>query len=670
MAGVAPQQRGGSNATTIGMVVAIVLAVLFLAALIWMFIQQEDLKRAADQATAARARMAASGDENAARQMFPDAAGAGKTLIGEMNKGISALCARLSGDPGSTPQIALGKLDTVLQTIADEGKIAKPELVSATGGAATIIESLYRLYVDELDASGRATEDLARANAKLDEKSQAFIQLDSTFQQELNKLKTQVESLQTAKTEFERVKSGEVEALAQQISEKQESLNSMRVARSELVNTFREEYGRLEGLLGEQREALKELRGPGAQGAQELALARKPIGRVLRALPGDSLVHIDLGRRDNVTLGMTFSVYSADERVPADGRGKANIEVVSLGERTAECRVTTPPSPDDPILEGDAVGNIILSRNKAKKPQFCIVGEFDVDYDGHVDLRGREAIAALVHRYGGEVVDEVTAFTDYVVLGLEPSGTAYPMPAAAESRAPAEAAGAAEEAEESEADEDETEAADEEGDEEEEADDETAGDEDETEAADEEGTEEEEADDEEAGGEEADDDEAGDAEASDEEAGEDEEADEDEAEEVDESDAAKDESTNEEDAADKEDAGDEEEEATEDDEAEEADDEAAQEGEEEEVAAATGTPAERRGSVLYAPPQTAMQIERPREVDPTKLPRARRLLSERERYDLAVRRAEMFSIPRLPQDRFLNFVGIEPGPSAARRLQP
>jgi len=613
MAGVAPQQRGGSNATTIGMVVAIVLAVLFLAALIWMFIQQEDLKRAAEQATAARARMAASGDENAARQMFPDAAGAGKTLIGEMNKGINVLCSRLSGDPSNTPQIALGKLDTVLQTIADEGKIDKPELVGTAGGAAAIIENLYRLYLDQLAASERAAEDLARANTRLDEKSQAFIQLDATFQQELNKLKAQVESLQTAKSEFERVKSSEVEALAQQISEKQESLNSMRVARSELVNTFREEYGRLEGLLGEQREALKELRGPGARGAQELALARKPIGRVLRALPGDSLVHIDLGRRDNVTLGMTFSVYSADERVPADGRGKANIEVVSLGERTAECRVTTPPSPDDPILEGDAVGNIILSRNKAKKPQFCIVGEFDVDYDGHVDLRGREAIAALVHRYGGEVVDEVTAFTDYVVLGLEPSSTAYPTPAAAESRAPAEAAGAAEETEESEADEDETEAADEEGAEEEEADDEEAGD-----------------------------DEAEEAEASDEEAGEDEEADESEYE----SDADEEESA--------------------DDEAEEADDAS---DEEEEVAATTGSPTERLGSVLYAP-QAAMQIERPQAVDPTKLPRQRRLLSERERYDLAVRRAEMFSIPRLPQDRFLNFVGIEPGPSAARRLQP
>src|SRR5262249_11142517 len=144
------------------------------------------------------------------------------------------------------------------------------------------------------------------------------------------------------------------------------------------------------------KQALATLRGPPAVGAGELAVARNPVGKVMRALPGDSLVHIDLGREDNVTLGMTFTVYSADERVPIDGRGKASIEVVSLGRKTAECRVTAPPAPSDPILEGDRVGNIVLAREKGRKPRFCIVGGFDVDMDGTVDANGSTVVASLV----------------------------------------------------------------------------------------------------------------------------------------------------------------------------------------------------------------------------------------------------------------------------------
>ena len=54
MAGVAPQHRAGSNATTVGMVVAIVVAVALLGVLIWMFTQQETLRETADRADRAR----------------------------------------------------------------------------------------------------------------------------------------------------------------------------------------------------------------------------------------------------------------------------------------------------------------------------------------------------------------------------------------------------------------------------------------------------------------------------------------------------------------------------------------------------------------------------------------------------------------------------------------
>src|SRR5207237_406231 len=81
----------------------------------------------------------------------------------------------------------------------------------------------------------------------------------------------------------------------------------------------------LDKTLREQQKKIGQVAGPGPEGAQPLAVARAPVGRVLRALPGNSIVHIDLGRENHVSLGMNFAVYSSDRRVPESGRGKANI---------------------------------------------------------------------------------------------------------------------------------------------------------------------------------------------------------------------------------------------------------------------------------------------------------------------------------------------------------
>lgn len=322
----------------------------------------------------------------------------------------------------------------------------------------------------------------------------------------------------------------------------------------------------------------------------------------MRALPGDSLVHIDLGREDNVRLGMSFSVYSAEERIPADGRGKAHIEVVSVDRRTAECRVTTPPSPDNPILEGDSIGNIVLSRDRSKKQRFCIVGQFDIDFDGTADVRGPEAIAALVKRYGGEVVDHVDATTDYVVVGLEPPNA--PSNLTLEGRRGAE----------------------------EPIEDATASDE----SADEYSE---------------------DADVSDDE---DESSD-------DEEDVAPDDSDDEDANADDADA--EEDDASDDENSDDFDDEDA-ESDEEGIPAGDEDPSDDEpqaaGSAAAAP--SVPTIARNPVVDPTRSPRLRRAMSERDRYDEAIYRARMFSIPRLPQDRFFNFVGLESGREAARAL--
>ncbi len=569
MAGVAPQ-RGGSNASTIGMVVSIVVAAIMAGLSIWQFTNQESLRTAADQATAAKTKLAKGNDESVARQLVPDAGAAGKSVVGELNRALQMASGRLSGNQNDPPSVALTKLDGALKKIVEAGKIDSPDKISPALGAVGIIENLHEMYAGEKDARQKAEAAQDKALADLKGAIDRNEAIDKELRDQLAAINAKVDELQNAKSEFEKIKSGEVEKLAAQIGEKRDELDAMRRDTASMRRKLIEELSHREALLDEQKAALASLRGPGAEGAQELAVARNPVGTILRALPGDSLVHIDLGRRDRVVLGLTFSVYSGVARVPSDGRGKGLVEVVSVGERTSECRVISVPSPDDPILEGDKVGNIVLSRDRSKKQRFVVIGKFDIDFDGTPDLRGADSIKALIKRFGGEIVDRVDASTDYVVLGTEPSPPEDTLLASA----------AADDADTAKADEP---------------------------AA---------------------------AESSDEGPSDAADSDEDSSDES----ADSDESSGEEDVTDND---------------ESSGDEAA----------------EVKPSPTPAPaPSAVPTIAKSPEVDVTKDVRTRKAMSERELYDEAVRRAEKLSIPRLPLERFLNFVGLERGPIALRQF--
>jgi len=193
----------------------------------------------------------------------------------------------------------------------------------------------------------------------------------------------------------------------------------------------------------------------------------------------------------------------------------------------------------------------VLAREKGRKPHFCIVGGFDIDFDGNVDARGAAAVAALVERWGGVIVDSVDATTDYLVMGSEPALSEPKLPTAASK--PAAKAKAAEPPKEEAAEEPAAE-----------------------------GTEEKPA---------------------------------------------------------------------------------AEEGAEEQPAddKATEGPAEKSAELP--------RIEKAVETDLTAEPRTRRVSTDRDKYEDAIRRAEKFAIPRLPADRFFNFVGLESSMAAARVLQ-
>ncbi len=338
------------------------------------------------------------------------------------------IVARLTGNSNDSAKEAADKLDAVLAEIQAAGKVPNPDQISQANGAVAILQQVHGWFVAEKTAKETALSDLAKANKALEDALAINKELGEKVDETTKKLNTTVAELDKSRLELETTKNSELDALKKTIDEKGGELATVVREKGELQRKFAAELTRVDEITREQQKALGDAKGPGPEGSQALAVARKPVGRILRALPGDTIVHVDLGKRDRVAIGMTLAVYTPDRRVPETGRGKANLEIVSVGERTSECRVITPPSPEDPILEGDGVGNILLSRNGVKKQRFCIIGRFDLNYDGQPDVRGLDAIKAFVRRFGGEVVDSVDASTDYLIVGaVPPDSEATPL---------------------------------------------------------------------------------------------------------------------------------------------------------------------------------------------------------------------------------------------------
>lgn len=156
-------------------------------------------------------------------------------------------------------------------------------------------------------------------------------------------------------------------------------------------------------------------------------------GQVAAINPSNREITIGLGRSNKVTLGLTFTVYGAAQQIrldPATGnytQGKATVEVIRIDDRTATCRVLTERQ-GNPIVRGDVVVNAVYDPNKVFK--LVVYGNFDANRDGLSTPRERDDLADLIRGWGGQVVDDLTPDTDFVVLGTRPVVPPPPPPGA------------------------------------------------------------------------------------------------------------------------------------------------------------------------------------------------------------------------------------------------
>jgi hypothetical protein len=423
MAGARPQKRGGLTSIHVWLIVFVVLWVASTAAVVIMFTYQEQLRQSADQARTQLERVARTAELNqpTIRVMDTEASASRppRSLVGVMAERLRLLIGWLTGNPEDDLATAEAQWNEVLDRIASERAVPNADQITRGTGLIAALRQMYEWYLSEREARQEALA--AREEAVRDrELAQARMgELQQGFAERLDGLQKRVATIAEEKDEFAELKQQQISDLEKTIAARRDELNTLSVGMRRQQDNYEAELQRERATLAQQARLLADYRSPGPEGTNELDIAREPIGHILR-------VHIDLGRLDGVQLGMPFAVYSFGKRVPVDGRGKATIEVVSVGEYTSECRVVTPPPADDPLVEEDPVGNILLSRNRARKPRFVVVGTFDIDYDGVDDPLGLDKVVAFIERFGGEIVDQLDARTDYLVVGRRPSDTEPP----------------------------------------------------------------------------------------------------------------------------------------------------------------------------------------------------------------------------------------------------
>ncbi|MBI1851860.1 MAG: hypothetical protein HYR85_16100 [Planctomycetes bacterium] len=134
-----------------------------------------------------------------------------------------------------------------------------------------------------------------------------------------------------------------------------------------------------------------------------------PDGKIIDASPTSGLAWIDVGARNGLVRGTRFQVFEVGRG--NEKKSKGWIEVRELRDATALCGITETKDPMEPIVAGDLISNPYFDRDK--KPVFVFLGDLPGRYS-------KEEVTRLLRAKGATVEDNVTAMTDFLVVGQPP----------------------------------------------------------------------------------------------------------------------------------------------------------------------------------------------------------------------------------------------------------
>ncbi len=408
---MAKGQQPGASAITVWMIVFVALWLTSTVFLVILYTGQEELNKENTRLTDANSKLISSAEMRSVAQ-YSIARSGGPTAVGLLEGARSETATLASGNAADDVPSIRNQRDKLSQTIQDDKLVPNPRKFRDV----SLLEGWTTLY-EEYKATDALLQTTQQGAAELEKEVNRLVEMNASqkndFDQKASDLASQLAEVEEDRSRFRKERDTAMAKLEQEFSTR------LKQNDDELTQE-RQQFAKLSQhntALQDRFRAQQEKFGDVLIGPATLSTARQPDGNILTAVPGDGMVYIDLGSSDRLTLGMRFSVYALETGIPADGRSKAQIEVVSIGPASSECKIVRVDA-NQVILAGDVIGNPIYDPNRPLT--FMAFGDFDLDHDRFADADGLETIRAIITEWGGDTVDELTALTDFVVLGAAP----------------------------------------------------------------------------------------------------------------------------------------------------------------------------------------------------------------------------------------------------------
>ncbi len=340
-----------------------------------------------------------------------------KNALATANEAIDALKAKI-GYPNVT--------DVGVGTEADGTVLGLINRDIRTYGGAVAQQTLAATIIklrEELDTWKQKHD---AVDSQLKAEHQKLLALQDEYQNRVNArvrevqdLERDVNEVRTSSQESLDAKNQEIARLDATNRDLQRELDDERDLRSRIVAEKDERITRLSAIIDRLSEQLDEIRKVSFERAD---------GEIRRVDHATHTVWINLGEKDRLPKGVTFSVYTKDHH--GIGRGlediKAKIEVTRiLGDHLAEARILEPDI-YRPIAPGDPIYSPLWEPGRQES--FSFVGIIDLDGDGHSDRAMlHELVQTAGARIDNEVDDEgnligegITVHTKFLVIGEIP----------------------------------------------------------------------------------------------------------------------------------------------------------------------------------------------------------------------------------------------------------
>ncbi len=415
-----PGKQSQSNAMLYTVITFVALFIIATTCAVIFYVKAEDYKTQISDDKATLNNLATSSERN----NLPKIVGTAEknmSMLGTMEKLLNEMVRAITGEAGANVPASVKtndaniKINGTVKVLFDDGLISSKESVNLIG----LVEQL-KAELDRATAGNRQLDqryqklqgDFNAADRESRLKEQQLIDETKRFQALANDVQANYDELRRI---MDKSTTEQVQLYMDKLEKAEAKLKERTL---ELLTTQKE----LATAQDDRTEAVAKLASLKKPLDEEVA-AYKPDARIVRIDSKNKVIYLDIGSKDHVYRGLTFSVYDRNVPIPEDGKGKAEIEIYKIEENVSAAKINE-SSRKNPIVPEDIVANLIWDSKTSNR--FIVAGDFDIDGNGAIDSDGLDRIVRLVRRWGGRIVDKVTIETDFVVLGTRPAPLSMP----------------------------------------------------------------------------------------------------------------------------------------------------------------------------------------------------------------------------------------------------